>query len=384
MQGSVFKRGKTWTYACRVPNPEKPDQMKQIQKGGFQTKRSAETALKAVVNKVDSGTYVALTKKTLSQFIIEDWFPSLDLAVAGGSLKATTALFYRLNMETYALPRIGSVMLTALDGLKFNKLYLDLLTSGKEDESGLSPTTVHHVHVTLHKALEDAVRWGILSRNATSVATAPQPDKKEQQIWDVDQLRLFAEGVGTERLAALWILAMTTGLRRGELGGLRWEYVDLDAGNLRVVKTRVSVGGTVVNSTPKSKKSKRVIGLDPVTVAALRAHWERQQEERMTRGLGWTDTGLVFVRDDGGAYHPDTLTHMFHRAGDKVGLPRIPLHNIRHSYATAGLEAGVSLKVMSERLGHASFAITADLYSHVRQPVDQDAANKAANFIFGM
>lgn len=166
------------------------------------------------------------------------------------------------------------------------------------------------------------------------------------------------------------MLAMSTGLRRGELSGLRWSDIDLDEKKLRVASTRVVVNYAVLDQSPKSKSSARVIGLDAMTVSALRAHRRSQLEERMAWGQAWTDSGLVFTREDGAGYHPERVTRMFQAAAARAGLPVIPLHGLRHSYATAGLEAGIAPKVMQERLGHSSLAITMDLYSHVRPQVD--------------
>lgn len=255
--------------------------------------------------------------------------------------------------------------------------------SGGRNGGPLSTTTVHGIHVTISRALKDAVKWGKVARNVAGAADPPKPSSEKRVPWSADQLRAFAVSVADDRLAALWTLAMTTGMRRGELAGLRWADVDFGAGRLRVSSARVVVNYKVVTGTPKSKSSERTIGLDAGTVAALRAHRRRQLEERMAFGPDWPDTGLVFVREDGTPFHPDNLTRMFAAAARKAGLPVTPLHGVRHAYATAGLEAGVTLKVMSERLGHSTISITADLYSHVRPKVDQDAADRTAAYIFG-
>jgi integrase len=163
----------------------------------------------------------------------------------------------------------------------------------------------------------------------------------------------------------LWLLAMTTGLRRGELAGLRWPEVDLGAGKLTVAGARVSVRYQVVASAPKTTKSRRTIALAPVAVEALRAHRRVQLEERMAWGPAWIDTGLVFTREDGTGYHPEYFTWAFQRAAKRAGLPVIAFHAVRHLHATAGLRAGADLLTMSRRLGHSSIQVTGDIYSHV-------------------
>ena len=382
MRGSIVKRGSGYSIVYRAPDPAS-GLTKQVWKAGYATKREAEAALKEIVSQVDVGTYARPTKQTVAQYLNDDWLPSLDSAVAGGSLKATTAAFYRGLAGTHIIPRIGGTPLIRLDAPALNRLYGELLTTTKRDGTVLSTTTVHAVHRTISRALTDAMRWGRLQRNPATVASPPQPAKKDKDTWDATQLRTFAASVADDRLVALWVLAMSTGLRRGEIAGLRWADLDLEAKRLRVAVTRVVVNYVVLDGTPKSKSSARTIGLDAGTVAALRAHRRRQAEERLGWGTAWNDTGLVFVQEDGHGYHPQRFSKMFQVAARKAGLPLIRFHDLRHSYATAGLEAGVALKVMQERLGHASLAITADLYTQVRPQVDQEAADRTAEYIFG-
>jgi integrase len=383
VRGSIVKRGAGYSIVYRAPDPA-TGRTKQVWKAGYRTWREAEAALKEVVSQVDAGAYARPTKQTLGQYLQDDWIPSLDASVIGGSLKASTAFFYRNLATSYVVPRIGGVMLNRLDAPLLNKLYGDLLARGGRNGRSLSTTTVHGVHLTLSRALKDAVRWGKLSRNVVSLADPPQAAKPDKDIWDAEQLRAFASSVAADRLYALWRLAMTTGMRRGELAGLRWVDLDLETGKLTIRATRISVNYKVIDATPKLKSSVRVIGLDPTTVQALKGRRRGQLEERVAWGSAWTDSGLVFTREDGLGLHPERLTRLFQAAARRVGLPVIPLHGLRHSYATAGLEAGVSMKVMSERLGHSSLAITGDLYSHVREQVDQEAAAKTADYIFGL
>lgn len=387
MRGSVKKRGDTWSIIYRAVDPAS-GQTKQVWKGGFGTKKAAEDELKELVRKVDEGTWTRPTKQTLAQFLEDDWLPSLDAAVAGGSLKASTVAHYRRLAESHVKPRIGGLLLTRLDAPALNRLYGELLATGrrtgKKKGGPLSPTTVHAVHVTIGRALGDAVRWGNVSRNVARLATPPSPASPEHDGWWIaEQLRTFAGGVDGDRLSALWRLAMTTGMRRGELCGLRWQDVDLEAARLKVASTRVVVDYQVLTVNPKSRASARTIALDPATSVALKAHRRRQLEERMAWGPGWTDSGLVFTQEDGEGFHPERVTRMFQAAAKKAELPVIPLHGLRHSYASAGLRAGVGLKVMQERLGHASLSVTSDIYSHVAPEVDQEAADTTANYIFG-
>ena len=181
----------------------------------------------------------------------------------------------------------------------------------------------------------------------------------------------------------MWVLFITTGLRRGEVAGLTWHDLDLTAGRLTVNQARVVVDHKVIESAPKSERSVREIGLDASTVAALKAHRARQATERLAWGPEYQATDLVFTWENGRPLHPNVISRTFTRLAEKAGLPAIRLHDLRHSYASAALTAGVGLKVVSERLGHASISITGDIYSHVSREVDQSAADRVAAVILG-
>jgi len=170
-------------------------------------------------------------------------------------------------------------------------------------------------------------------------------------------------------------------MRRGELAGLRWVDVDLEAARVSPRRPRVVVNYTVEVSEPKTAKGRRSLALDAVTVAALHEQEERQAEERALVGPGWQDSGLVFTRPDGAPIHPDLLSDWFERLAREARLPKIRLHDVRHSYATAALKAGISAKVISERLGHASVAFTLQTYGHVIPGMDRDAAATVADLI---
>jgi integrase len=385
MRGSVVKRGeRRYSIVWRAPDPA-TGKVRQMWRSGFSTRAAAEQTLKDTVSAIDAGTYVPPTKSTLGQFVRDKWLPSIEAEVVGGSLKPTTAAFYRNLVTAHVIPKIGGIPLARLDAPRLNAFYGELLREGRTDgKGGLSRTTVHSIHVVISRALSDAVRWNLVARNVAKAAKPPTPTRTEMAVWGAEELRTFLLSVADDRLVALWHLAATTGLRRGELCGLRWRDLDLAARRLSVTGTRVTVGYRVADSTPKTAKSSRTIGLDSDTAELLRFHHRRQLAEA-GEFPGWSNaTGLVFVREDGTPYHPQRITGMFEAAAKRAGLPAIRLHDLRHSYATAALEAGVSLKVVSERLGHSNLAITADLYTHVREQVDQDAADRTAAFIRGV
>jgi integrase len=184
-------------------------------------------------------------------------------------------------------------------------------------------------------------------------------------------------------LAAAWRLAALTGMRRGEVLGLRWADLDLDEGWLAVCQTLVVVDNQICVSQPKTARGRRRIALDPVTISALRGHRRAQAAERLVAGPGWSDTGLLFTHEDGRPLHPEYVRRLFDRHLRRVGLPRIRLHDLRHTHATLALQAGVHPKVVSERLGHTTVAITLDVYSHAIPALQQDAATTVADLLIG-
>lgn len=382
MKGHFKKRGASWYFWIELePGPD--GMRKQKTRGGFKTRRDAEHAFAEFRDEVRRGTFVEPSKLTLSRFLDEEWFPGIR-----ASVRPTTWEHYNRSFRNYIRPSLGRSLLPNVTPARLNAFYADLLESGRcngdASTPGLSPKTVKHVHTMLHKALEDAVRWGHLARNPVSLATPPKPRTPEMKVWTPEQLRAFVYHARTDRLFAAWLLLVITGMRRGEVLGLAWDHVDLSRGRLSVVRNLTVVRYEHVEfSEPKTAKGRRSIALDGTTVAALKEHRKRQQEEQLAAGALWQNSGLVFCRENGAPLHPQTLTRSFQLLGRDAGLPRIRLHDLRHSYATAALSAGIPAKVVSERLGHASIAITLDTYSHVNPAMQEEAADTVARLILG-
>jgi integrase len=241
------------------------------------------------------------------------------------------------------------------------------------------------VHTILHKALSDAVRWSFVARNVAAAANPPSTSSsgRVMKTWSVEELRTFLVHVHEDRLYAAWLLASATGMRRGEVLGLRWEDLDLDASRLAVRQTLVSIAYELHFSTPKTGRSRRSVALDVATVAALRSHRARQAEERLAWGEGYQDGALVFAQENGEPIHPERLTQLFDKHVRYSRVPRIRFHDLRHTHATLSLQAGIHPKVVSERLGHTTVAFTLDVYSHAIPAMHAEAAQRVADLVFG-
>ena len=204
------------------------------------------------------------------------------------------------------------------------------------------------------------------------------------KAWSADELGQFLGGVQDTVLFGLWRLAATTGMRRGEILGLRWRDVDLDASFVQVVQQRVRGADGLTYGPPKSAKGRRRIDLDEVTRTALRDHRRQQVEDRLAFGPGYQDGDLVFARADGSPIDPDVLSTMFERNVRRLGLPQIRFQDLRHTHATLALAAGIHPKVVQERLGHSTVSITLDTYSHVVPAMQVDAASRIAAVVDGV
>ncbi len=376
MRGAVVKRGRTYSFVLPLDRDPETGRKRQKWVGGFTTKKACESALGEALGRVHAGTFAADSGRLTVAEYAKDW-----LAAVEPTIRPSTFTSYRSVMDHYVVPRLGTVRLSALTPAQLGRFYAELGASGGKRGGPLSPTTVRYAHTVFGKALQDAVGWGLVARNAARAAKPPRKASTDMQVWSPEEARRFVELVQNDRLYALWFLLLTTGMRRGEAVGLRWSDVDLDGGVLSVRRAIASVDGVALESEPKTAKGRRAIALDPATVDALRSHRERQAAERALVGDGWAESGAVFTYPDGRTLHPDHVMVVFQRLIAGAGLPRIRLHDLRHTAATLALAAGVHPKVVQERLGHSSIGITLDTYSHVVQGMQADAAARVANLL---
>jgi integrase len=229
--------------------------------------------------------------------------------------------------------------------------------------------------------LKDAKRKRLVIRNVAKAADPPrlrQAGSLAMNTWTASQLRIFLDEMSSHRLSSAYLLAATTGMRRGEVLGLRWADLDLERHRLAVRQTVITINYEVSIGQPKTQKGRRSISLDSGTIEALASHRARQQAERESLGAAYADRDLVFAKTDGSPLNPDYFSKVFDHTVSRLEIPRIRLHDLRHTHATLGLAVGIPVKVMSDRLGHATAAFTQDVYMHVSPQQDGEAAERIA------
>jgi len=385
MQGHVHKRvhtgknGKQTTrwYVVVDVGMAADGRRRQKWHGSFGTRKEAEIARAKLVDDLHTGSYVVPGRLKFAEWVRNSWLPMTE-----GRVKPSTFHSYRQNMEIHVLPALGSRPLQQLTVMMLNALYARLQSEGS-GHGALSAKTVRYIHTIVHKALEDAVDAGLAAKNVADRAKPPRPSRvstREVGSWEAHELAQFLASVRGTRLEAVWRLAAMTGMRRGEVLGLRWADVDLAAARLSVRHALVAVGYDVIESTPKSHNA-RVIDLDPETVELLRSHRQQQVQEREEWGVDYEDHDLIAAREDGSPIHPHSFSQSFGRLVRRATVRTIRLHDLRHTHATLALKAGVPVKVVSERLGHESPAFTLKQYAHVIPGMQAAAAAVVAELI---
>ena len=257
----------------------KTEERRRAIKGGFALAKEAQAAMAKVMVAVDEKSYMAPAKLSVRECLTKEWLPAIK-----STIRPTTYRSYEQHVTYHIVPHIGSLRLEKVSGATLNALYAKLAAEGKRDgKTGLSPRTVHHVHTCLHRAFRDAVRWNRLFRNPVDAADPPKtsgPGGREMKTWDATQVRAFLEATRNDRLHPLWRLLALTGMRRGEVLGLKWEDIDFEAGRLSVRRSLIPLGGEVIVSEPKTARGRRSIALDAETGEVLKTQAASQLAEQ--------------------------------------------------------------------------------------------------------
>lgn len=385
MKGYKRKRGKipnTWQLAAYVGTDIETGKKKYVTRTFRGSERDADRALAKLVTEVSKGEYVPPSHETVAQYL-EFWLENY----AKINLRLRTFESYHMIVREHIIPRLGHLPLDKLKPEHLLKYYKEKLANGKLDrrknptKQPLSARTVRYHHRMLHKALGDAVKWGKLKTNPTDQVDPPKPIRAKLNVLTPEQVAAFLAVAVQDRLYPLYLAALSLGMRRGELFGLRWQDVDLEASTVRVVQQLVKPGLKPIFGPTKSEHSRRLVKMPAELAQELRKWRIRQLEERLHFGSEYVDYDLVFCQPNGRPLdHGSTDRWSFKPLLKEINLTGVRFHDLRHSSATLLLSQGVHPKIVQERLGHSSITLTMDTYSHVVPSMQNEAAFKWDEF----
>lgn len=368
--GRIIKRNGKWAYVISLPYDPDTGKYPQRWRSGFETKKAADDAMRKDIALLDAGE-VDHASITLEEYLHE-WLGTV------GNLRAPrTSETYRYTIERWIIPQLGDVKLSKLDHRKIERMYRSIAAEG------IAPSSVHRVHRVLRAALNRAVKRGLLSKSPMDQVDAPSNkiDRRETLSPDhaVRLLAYFDDRSPMMRMAAY--LAIYTGMRRGELCGLTWGDVDWAHGVLRVIQSRQRRDGKDLVGGTKTAGSTRPIVVDDAVMSEVKKWRSFHEHHAQSRGLSLLSSDYVLRHLDGTVPDPATLSKDLLKAVRALELPRISFHDLRHTHATLLLQANVPLKVVSERLGHASIGTTANVYAHVTENMQRQAADKLGDIL---
>lgn len=378
-EGSISKRKDGRWQGCVTvgydPETEKPKKKYFYGKNRKEVQEKVTEAL----GKAQGGNYQEPSKLRLSE-----WFNTWLNDYMKTSLRPTTWESYKTQVDRHILPGLGHLRLSQLQTSHLQKLYNEKLNGGRYDKKpgGLSPRTVRYIHVIIHGALEQAKKEGLVTINVSDAAKLPSDPKKEIRVLDREGIKEFLSEVRPTKYFPIYFLALNTGMRRGEILGLRWKDVDLKEGLISINQGLVRVRGQgLIFQEPKTKLSKRTIGISPEVINELKLHRKRQMTDIVNAGEAFDkEAGLIFCNQLGKPICPRDLTRHFEKVIDKLGLD-ITFHSLRHTFATISLEEGVDIKTTQETLGHHAAAFTLDVYSSVTSKMKKEATSKIGNLL---
>ncbi|GMA16114.1 site-specific integrase [Deinococcus metallilatus] len=353
--GSVFFREKRKQWVARVPLPRHHPSGKRALERAFKTQKEAEKYLRTAMVERDKGVLTSAGAKKLSQYF-EEW---LDTKEQVDKRQPSTMRDYRDTFKNHIKPYLGDVRLERLATDDLRHLHAKLRAKGASD------ACVRRAHNLLKMALQDAVREEILARNVAALVRPPTVPRKQQASWTPEEVQAFWNHILPHPLRAFWITAILTGLRRGELCGLRWRDINFEASELRVEVAIKEVGGKLHLGPPKSPKARRTIPLPDDLLPILREHRETWAPVRATTPEPWQEHDFVFLSRDGWPLRPSTMNRVHVRLCEEAKVRRIRVHDMRRTYVSILGAKGLSLKTISEFAGHADPAFTARVYQDV-------------------
>src|SRR6266567_8582882 len=330
------------------------------------TRKEVQEKLRVALNEQKQGVLSTGPQQTMKQFL-EQWLEEVHKP----SIRICTYKGYRGYLDKHILPALGRIPVQKLTPQHVQAFYT------RKQQEGLSAKSINNIHGMLHKALDHAVRWGLVPRNVCDAVSLPKQTRHEMQPLTEKQARQLLVAARGHSLEGLLTLAVTTGMRSGELLALKWKDINFDTASLHIRRSMGYISGKgYLEFEPKTAKGRRKVVLPPFVCEALKLHHTRQLQVRLKAGARWQDRDLVFCNKYGGYLDPAHLRQRFDKLLKDAGLPDVRFHDLRHSAATILLSMGVPAKVVQEILGHSQISMTMDIYSHVLPDMQQEAMDK--------
>jgi len=366
-EGTVFQR-KDGRYVARIRLEDGKTKQQYCK-----TEKEAQVALRKMLHEQEQATLAIGPQQTLKMYL-EQW---LEQVHKPSARSVGTYNMYRIVIQKHIIPSLGHIRLQRLTPQQVQAFYASKLNEG------LSQKRVKSIHAVLHRALENAVKWNLVGRNVCDLVNPPIPKRHEIQPLTWEQAQRLLKAAHDHKLEALLTVAITTGMRRGELLGLHWQDIDFKTRSLYVRRSVNRIGKFgIVESEPKTQRSRRKITLPAFVIDTLKQHREHQKQVREKAGSQWREMDIVFCNVYGGYLEPSNLHDAFKRLLERAELPNIRFHDLRHSAATILLSMGVHPKIVQELLGHGNISMTMDIYSHVLPSMQQEAMDRLDN-LFG-
>lgn len=341
------------------------------------TKKQAEKELVKMLNELNEGTFVEANNQSFGQFL-DDWLDTYIRPIKS----PTTIAGYERQIGKYIIPALGMKKLQGLQTIDIQKFYNSMLEGSPLSGEPMAPKTVKNIHMNVKAALRQAVKLDLIKKNPAENVILPKTKKYKAEVYDQEEVAMLMEVIRDTDMEIPISLAVSLGLRRGELLALTWNSIDFDNYKVKINSNLVQIDKEIYIKDPKTESSIREIEIPKTLVPMLQKERKKYLERKIRLGKEFKDNNLIVCKENGESFKPASFTRKFQRLIERHGMKRLRFHDLRHTNATLMLKLGINPKVAQQRLGHASISTTMDIYSHVLTEIEKEAAEKLDNGIF--